>query len=119
MPFREHGPQETPPTPSPLGPGQNPFGPQPQIINPPRWDEDDAIELDRELHSDAERKAAMQQYKSPIMSNEREQRRLARQARKAAPKPGKFNLVPPGRNVFPGEGPAGPKPIQPPQGPAQ
>tara|TARA_R110000751_G_scaffold185528_1_gene291992 strand:- start:45 stop:371 length:327 start_codon:yes stop_codon:yes gene_type:complete len=106
MPFRGHGPQETPaPLPVPP-PGQNPFGPQPQIVTPPRWDEDREIELDQELHRDAERIAAMQQYNSPIMSNEREQRRLARQARKAAPKPGKFNLVLPGKNVFPG--PPGP-----------
>jgi len=112
MPFRGHGPQETPaPLPTPP-PGQNPFGPQPQIINPPRWAEDREIELDQELHRDAERIAARQQYNSPIMTNEREQRRLARQARKAAPKPEKFNLVPPGKNPFgdpaPKPGPAGP-----------
>lgn len=115
MPFRGHGPQETPPPPQPLGPGQNPFGPQPQIINPPGWAEDNAIKFDQELHSDAEMIAAMQQYNSPIMSNEREQRRLARHARKAAPKPGKFNLVPPGRNPF---GPPAP-PVPPPPGPVK
>ena len=112
MPFRGHGPQETPPPLPPPPPGQNPFGPAPQIINPPRWDEDREIALDQELHGDAEMIAAMQQYNSPIMTNEREQRRLARQARKAAPKPGKFNLVRPAQNPFgdpaPKPGPAGP-----------
>ena len=116
MPFREHGPQETPPPPQPLGPGQNPFGPQPQIVTPPRWDEDREIALEQERLSDAERIAAMQQYDSPIMKNEREQRRLDRKARRAAPKPGEFNLVPPGRNVFPA--PPVP-PVPPPPGPAQ
>jgi len=70
---------------------------------------DRGIEWDQELHRHAERKAAQEQYKSPIMSNEREQRRLARQARKAAPKPGKFNLVQPGQNPF---GPPPPGPAQ-------
>jgi hypothetical protein len=111
MPFREHGPQETPELPV-VPKGQNPFGPQPQIINPPRWAEDREIELEQERLNDAERIAARQQYNSPIMTNERKQRRLARQASKAAPKPGKFNLVRPAQNPF-GD------PVPPPPGPAQ
>jgi len=108
MPFRGPGPYEVPVPP----PGLKGWGPVP---NPQRFAEDLDIERDQLEHRVAETIADSEQYDSPIMTNERKQRRLARQARKAAPKPGEFNLVPPGRNPF---GPPAP-PVPPPPGPAQ
>tara|TARA_R110002020_G_scaffold291939_2_gene507314 strand:+ start:951 stop:1292 length:342 start_codon:yes stop_codon:yes gene_type:complete len=113
MPFREHGPYEHNLPIQPALPNPNPFGQQMPVNNPQLEADESEVWWDQKLHRDAERKAAQEQYDSPIMKNEREQRRSDRKARRAAPKPGEFNLVPPGRNVFPAS------PVPPPPGPAQ
>ena len=94
----------------------NPQFPPPGLPLPIPW-EDGAIELNQEMHRDAERKAAQEQYDSPIMKNEREQRRSDRKARRAAhaPRPQDYPDNRPHKGPF--NNPFGPGPNPPPLGP--
>lgn len=113
MPFRG----QEPPRPKRQW-GLNPA--PPDAIIEKFWNEDD-VELDQLKHRVAERRAAREQYESPIMTNEREQRAPPVQGPQDypdnAPHKGPFNNpFGPGPNPPP-LGPFQPLPPPPPEGP--
>ena len=126
MPFRGPGMHEAPPINQPLIPKQ------PPAINP-RMQEDLDIRNDQFLHGKAERLAELQEYDSPIRTNERAQRikklmeKFAKDDARRKRIPGIDNLVPKGMDPFAPNiqgppAPMGPPPVPPgrnPFGPKQ
>ena len=103
MPFRG----QDPPMPKRQW-GLNPA--PPDAIIQKLWNEED-VELDQLKHRVAERRAAREQYKSPIMTNEREQR--------APPVQGPQDYPDNTPHTGPFNNPFGPGPNPPPLGPFQ